>query len=70
MFMEFVRYATDAFLWIMAAGFAASAILAVVMAVVGTRKQDVPFAMLIVFIALIMLVVSALLCLLAYRLVQ
>ena len=69
MLVDFVRYVGDAFLWAIAAGFAVSAILAMVMAVVGTRKQDIPFAMLFVFIGLMMLGISALLCVLAYQLI-
>ena len=68
MFTELVRFVSDAFLWVMAAGFAASAVLAIMMAVVGTRKRDVPFAALIVLIGLVMLGISALLCVAAYRL--
>lgn len=71
MLTEFIRYATDAFIWIMAFGFLCSSALAMFMAVNGVRnRDDIPFALIIVFCGLILLGGCVGLCFLGVRILQ
>lgn len=71
MLMQFIRYVADAFLWMLAIGFAGAGVLAIVLtAEVTKRREDIPFALLVILIGLIMLGACVGFALLGCRLLQ
>lgn len=71
MLIDFFRYVSAVLLWMMAIGSAGAGVLAIMLAFeCATRREDIPFTLMVILIGLIMLGACAGLAFLGYRLMQ